>query len=273
VTVPSSPSSIRLTVLTVSDLHQSLVLYVELEEAVRMHRPDLVAVVGDCLDLDDAGGRELTRTECGRRLNALPSEVIFVRGNHESEGWIAFRNAWRSGRRMRALNALNCEAFVHGPLVVVGFPCRLGDEFHYLDGRKPSHEDRSNTWLEQVMRRHGAAARTVWLMHEPPAGTRLSAEVGPMAGRIEWLAVVERYSPLLVVCGHDHSTPLRHSTWHERVRETQVVNVGQKLDGTLHYSVVEMEFPGSTACLPRSVRVTAFPWDQRVELEVKSSWH
>ncbi len=266
VTTPSSPPSIRITVLTVADLHQSRTLYGELERAVQQHRPDIVAVVGDCLDLDDAGGLELTRAECGRRLNALSCEVVFVRGNHESEGWLAFARAWRSGRRMRVLNALHCEAFVHGALVVVGFPCRLGDEFHYLDGRKPSHEDRSNQWLEQVMRKHGPAARTLWLMHEPPAGTRLSAEVGPMAGRIEWLAAVARYSPLLVVCGHDHSTPIRRSAWHERVRRTRVVNVGQKLDGPLHYSMIELEFPKSTPCTPRCVKVTAFPWDQAVEV-------
>jgi Icc-related predicted phosphoesterase len=265
----TSPSPIKITVLTVSDLHQSLTLYVELEEAVRMHRPDLVAIVGDCLDLDDAGGRELTRTQCGHRLNALPCEVVFVRGNHESEGWLAFARAWRSGRRMRALNALNCEPFVHGPLVIVGFPCRLGDEFHYLDGRTPSHEDRSNHWLENVMRKHGAAARTLWLMHEPPAGTHLSEEVGPMAGRIEWLAAVERYSPMLVACGHDHRSPIRCSSWHEKVRQTCVVNVGQKLDGTLHYSLIELEFPNSTPCLPQRVKVTAYPWDQEVELGVK----
>jgi Icc-related predicted phosphoesterase len=268
-TPPSSPS-IRLTVLTVADLHQSLNLYTDLDRAVETHRPDLLAIVGDCLDMDDMGG--LSRSECGRRLNALPCEIVFVRGNHESEGWGTFAKAWRSGKRMRPLNALNCEAYVHGPLVIVGFPCRLGDEFHYLDGRKPSHEDRSNQWLQDLMRKYGSAARTLWLMHEPPAGTHLSEEVGPMAGRIEWLAAVERYSPLLVVCGHDHHTPIRRSMWHEKVRQTCVINVGQKLDGPLHYSVIEMEFPGATPCLPRSVRVGAFPWEQTLELGGGQPW-
>jgi Icc-related predicted phosphoesterase len=262
-----NPSSgTRITVLAAADLHQSRTLYDELEKAVQRHRPDLVAVVGDWLDLDDAGGRELSRAECGRRLNALPCEVVFVRGNHESDGWRAFAEAWRSGRRMRPLNALHCEAYVQGPLVIVGFPCRLGDEFHYLDGRKPSHEDRSNRWLEQVMRRYGGTARTFWLVHEPPAGTKLSEETGPMAGRIEWLATVERYSPLLVVCGHDHRTPRRHGCWHEKVRQTQVVNAGQKLDGPLHYSLIEFEFPQATPGLPTRIKVSAFPWERSIEV-------
>jgi len=254
----------RITVLTVADLHQSRILYDELEIAVLWHKPDLLAVIGDFLDLDDAGGRELSRADCGRRLNALPCEVVFVRGNHESQGWRAFADAWRSGRRMRPLNALHCEAYVQGPLVIVGFPCRLGDEFHYLAGREPSHEDRSSKWLEQVMRKHGAAARTLWLMHEPPAGTRLSEESGPMAGRIEWLAVVDRYSPLLVICGHDHRTPARHACWHYQVRQTRVVNVSQKLDGPLHYSLIEFEFPQVTPCLPTRIRVSAFPWKSQL---------
>ena len=89
-----------------------------------------------------------------------------------------------------------------------------------------------------------------------------------MAGRIEWLAAIERYSPTLVVRGHDHRTPLRGSAWHEKVRQTCVVNVGQKLDGPLHYSMTKFEFPRSTPCLPQSVRMKAFPWDQTVEVGV-----
>jgi len=32
----------------------------------------------------------------------------------------------------RRLNALHGEVFVHGPMVLVGFPCLLGDETSYL---------------------------------------------------------------------------------------------------------------------------------------------
>src|ERR1017187_5510852 len=59
--------AITVKVLTVADLHQSKTLYEQLEKAVRWHTPDVVAVVGDCLDLDDAGGQELSRAECARR--------------------------------------------------------------------------------------------------------------------------------------------------------------------------------------------------------------
>jgi Icc-related predicted phosphoesterase len=249
-------------ILTVSDLHQSRRLYDELSAAVRMHTPHLVAVVGDTLDMDDAGGRELSFHECAERLRSLPAEVVFVRGNHDSGNWLGFRRVWRTGRNPRPLHALHAEAFKFSPLIMAGFPCRLGDEKHYVAGRKPMHPD----WLARAQRAYGDAMRTLWLMHEPPSGTRLSEEAGPMAGRIEWLAAIARYSPLLVIAGHDHRTPLRHSCWHERVHDTQVINVGQRLDGPLHYTVIEMQFPKTTPCLPRYIQVTAYPWQQSIEI-------
>ena len=135
-------------VLTVADLHQSKKLYEQLETAVRWHSPDVVAVIGDCLDLWDAGGQELSRVECAQRLVALRcQELVFVRGNHESESWLQFVTAWRASGRMRMLQALHAESFVAGPLVIVGFPCLLGDDFHYLEGRKSTQGDYSDQWL------------------------------------------------------------------------------------------------------------------------------
>ena len=141
---------IEIKLLTIADLHQSKKLYDQLETAVAWHKPDVVAVVGDCLDLDDAGGRELSRADCARRLTALSCrEIVFVRGNHESEGWLTFANAWRSSRRMRVLNALQAEVFTFGPLVIVGFPCKIGDEFHYLDGRQPTRHLRQRVLCQE----------------------------------------------------------------------------------------------------------------------------
>jgi predicted phosphodiesterase len=96
-----TPETTTVKVLTVADLHQSKTLYEQLEKAVRWHKPDLVAVVGDCLDLCDAGGRELSRAECAQWLVGLAcKELVFVRGNHEAEGWVAFVTAWRASGRM-----------------------------------------------------------------------------------------------------------------------------------------------------------------------------
>src|ERR1039458_8201850 len=131
-----SSDPITMKVLTVADLHQSKTLYEQLETAVRWHSPDVVAVIGDCLDL--------------------------------------------------------CEA-------------------------------------------------------------------------------IERYSPLLTVSGHDHETPVRRGCWWEKVGRTVCLNVGQKLDGPLHYCVLEFTFPQSTPSLPSRIRVSAYPWDQSLEIGLDGS--
>jgi hypothetical protein len=84
--------------------------------------------------------------------------------------------------------------------VLVGFPCLLGDETAYLGAREPLPADPC-AWLPALLRSHGPAMRTLWLMHEPPAGTPLSETNGPMAGNREWIEAIERFSPWLTLSG------------------------------------------------------------------------
>src|SRR5438874_10967966 len=54
-------------------------------------------------------------------------------------------------------------------LVILGFPCLMGcAEEHF----EPVPSDPSE-WISPLLARHGAAIRTLWLMHEPPRGTPL----------------------------------------------------------------------------------------------------
>ena len=136
------------TVLTATDLHQRKSLYDELERVVNHHRPDIVALVGDFLDAGDHRAGRYTAAESAEHLSRLASpHVVFVRGNHEEEAWQAFAAAWsETGRR---LNALHGEVFVHGPMVLVGFPCLLGDETSYLGPRPaPRSVNPTARWRE-----------------------------------------------------------------------------------------------------------------------------
>jgi len=249
--------STTIRILTVTDLHQLGVLYDGLEKAVERHKPNIVALVGDAIDANTGQYCDIPKDECARRLASLPcDEVIFVRGNHEDDGWLPFARAWRSTGR--PLHALNGEAFVCGPLVMVGFPCALGDELWYLEGRNSVPLD-TNQWLPQILRKFGPAARTLWLMHEPPKGTWLITDEGVMSGVRAWREAIERYSPWLTVSGHDHSTPHRRMLWRDSIGQTVCLNLGQKMDGPLHYALIEASFDTAKPSLPGCMKLIAYP--------------
>jgi Icc-related predicted phosphoesterase len=247
----------NLTILTATDLHALKSLYRDLAGAVAIHKPDLVALPGDFLNASDSIKGRLTSGQCALALSQLPCpEIVFVRGNHEDENWIDFARAWRGTGK--PLHALNGEVFIHGPLALVGFPCFLGDETPFLDSREPLPANPSD-WLAPLARSTGPAFRTLWLMHEPPAWTPLSEPDGPLAGVPEWTEAIERFAPFVTISGHDHHSPSANGRWHHRIGPTLCVNVGQPDPATLHYSVIQAQFPSGTLSLASRLSVTAYP--------------
>jgi Icc-related predicted phosphoesterase len=245
-------------VLTVSDLHCSRKLYARLDQAVRLHAPDVVAVLGDFLDATDATEGKLTVEECANVMARLRcSEVVFIRGNHEDSALWAFHEQFR--RHSREFCLLEGKATTIGPLVIVGFPCLMGAGDGFF-GEVPTDPER---WLPQLMRYHGPAARSLWLMHEPPSGTKLSRSVGSLSGDPEWREAIERFLPKAAVCGHDHDTPMQSGHWHDSIGPTLCVNCGQA-QRALHYAVIDLEFPASTPCLAKRLQATAYPSRQSV---------
>src|ERR1051326_832211 len=244
----SRTMSVQIKVLTVADLHQSQRLYALLAEAVITHRPDVVALVGDFLDSSGEREGKLTVQQSFRAISQLHCRhIVLVRGNHEALGWDEFVQQGQESDR--ALYLLHGNCFTCGPLVIVGFPCGM-----MLDS--PPVPD---NWLPTLLGRHRDAARALWLMHEPPYGTPPSQRFGPLCGHVEWAAAIERYSPQVVVFGHDHRTPMKRKQWNCRLGTTTCINVGQTLSGPLHYATIEMIFPQDSPCFPESTVVTAYP--------------
>jgi Icc-related predicted phosphoesterase len=256
--------SITTTLLTVTDLHRSARLLRALSEVVAEHKPDMVALVGDFLHAFDDNEGRMTVGDCAGLLSRLPcAEVVFVRGNHEDEAWWPFAEAWsKSGR---PLHALHGQVFARGPLTIVGFPCQMGDETAFIGDREPFALD-PNEWLPEVIIPAGRAARTLWLMHEPPAGTPLSKRGSVVEGNAEWVQAIKRFSPWLTISGHDHRTPIRSGRWHYRLDQTTCVNVGQTDNGPLHYCLVKAEFESASPRLPTRMEVTAYPWQETLSL-------
>lgn len=258
-------------VLTVTDLHQVRSLYELLGKSVASHQPDIVALVGDVLDGLGGHAGQLGTAECAAFLGRLPcKEVVFVRGNHEDSNWWEFLAAWQVTGR--PLHALDRSVFVHGPLVIVGFPCLMGDETAFVESlstgedRRERYDEDLLAWLPKALLPHGAAARTLWLMHEPPAGTPLSKAGSVVGGNPKWTSAIERYSPWLTVSGHDHVTPRRSGRWHCRVGRTICVNAGQTDSEPLHYCVITAEFTSAKPALPRRLTVQMHPRGEVFEL-------
>ena len=254
----------QMTLLTVTDLHRSGALLEALSEAVVQRKPDIVALVGDFLHAFADNEGRVTVEECAGMLSKLPcAEILFVRGNHEDEAWWVFAEAWNKSGRL--LHALHGEVFTRGPLTIVGFPCHMGDETAFICGREPFAID-PDEWLPEVILPAGRAARTLWLMHEPPAGTPLSRRGSLVEGNPEWVQAIKRFSPWLTISGHDHLTPIQSRHWHHRIGQSTCVNVGQTDNGPLHYCLVESEFESASPSLPTRMEVTAYPWQETLSL-------
>jgi len=251
-----------ITVLTAADLHRTTKLYGQLGEAVAQHKPDVLALVGDFLDATGNNSGKLNTEEAAQALGRLSCpETVFIRGNHEDSAWFSFAEVWKqSGKELHMLDG---SLFSYGPLIIVGFPCLMVHGDGLFDAVPADPEK----WLPKLIRPHGPAARSLWLMHEPPIGTELSAGSGLLAGHVEWTSAIERFFPKLVVFGHDHLTPIRRRKWHQRLSSgTSVVNVGQMEAGPLRYAVIQLEFPKETPCLPSAIKITAYPDGDSVKL-------
>ena len=227
-------------ILIATDLHQRAVLYGALVELAAERKPDAVILGGDFLHgtgmLPYGKKRQLTPTQCAVKLQAISVPIFFVRGNHEDENWFEFRDAWRSIHGSAPLR-LNGSFAMIGGIGVVGFPCVMGQEEAFSEGN-PLGGEHYDYWLPRLQEDHGASAKQLWVMHEPPTGTRLSEAGSAVEGNPWWRDAIEEYQPELVVCGHDHGTPIKNDTWREQIGRTTVINVGQNMDGPLHATMI-----------------------------------
>lgn len=227
-------------ILIVTDLHQRAVLYAALIKLADQVKPDAIILGGDFLHgtgmLPYGQTPQLTPTLCAVELQSVKQPLFFVRGNHEDENWCEFRDAWKSLRGSAPVR-LNGSFAMIGNIGVVGFPCSMGHEEAFSEGR-PLGGEHYSYWLDGLLNDHKGAADQLWVMHEPPTGTLLSKPGTPVEGNFWWRDAIHEHQPALVVCGHDHSAPIINGEWLDQIEATNVINVGQNMDGPLHATLV-----------------------------------
>lgn len=228
-------------ILVVTDLHQRAVLYAALLKLAAEIKPDAVILGGDFLHhtgLSPYGETsQLVPTQCAVELQEIAAPLLFLRGNHEDENWFEFRDAWKSLRTSTPAR-LNGSFAMIGGVGVVGFPCFMGYQQPFSEG-EPLGGKHYQFWFKHLLADYGDEAKRLWIMHEPPTGTQISEAGSPVEGNAWWRDAIEEQQPDLVVCGHDHTTSIRRGVWQDQIGATNVINVGQNMDGPLHATLVE----------------------------------
>ncbi|MBB5031099.1 metallophosphoesterase family protein [Prosthecobacter vanneervenii] len=230
-------------ILIATDLHQRAVLYAALIKLADEVKPDAIILGGDFLHgtgmLPYGQTPQLTPTLCAVELQSIKQPLFFVRGNHEDENWLEFSQVWQSLHE-RSPSRLHGSFTMIGEVGVVGFPCAMGQEEAFSEG-VPLGGKHYSAWLPRLVAEHGDLANQLWIMHEPPTGTQLTLAGSAVEGHEWWWDAIEEHQPELVVCGHDHTTPIRRNVWRDRIGKTTVVNVGQNMDGPLHATLVTQD--------------------------------
>lgn len=233
-------------ILIVTDLHQRAVLYEALIRLAGGIKPDAIILGGDFLHhlgLQQYGKtRQLTPGQCAEELQAIGAPMFFVRGNHEDENWFEFRDAWNSLKAAAPVR-LNGGIAKIGEIGVVGFPCLMGHEQPFSEGERFGGKH-YQCWFRHLFAAHGDDATRLWIMHEPPTGTQISEAGSAVEGNAWWRDAIEEQQPEVVVCGHDHTTPISRGVWLDQIGRTNVINVGQNMDGPLHATLIERSESG-----------------------------
>jgi hypothetical protein len=249
--------------------------YDNLELAVKEHKPDVVACVGDFLCCSDPPrpGKRVTVAEAAQRLGQLPVPTVFTRGNHEDANWYTFIKHWPHD--LKPLVCLHAAAESFGPLRLIGFPCTMGDDFHWLttlpvEGNiiRPDYHLQTqhrktpgfkhNKWLKPLVKDQ-PSGRMCWLSHIPTA----ALPIAHPDNHNPWFGdLVTHYQPKLVISGHDHGTPLRNNTWYVKDGDTVCVNTGQ---GNLEtfYLLADFTFTDGHI-LPSKIELTYLPKKEKL---------
>jgi len=265
-------------VLALADLHQSAGKWMQLVQAVREFKPDVVAVAGDLLPKDNGilaqGGFMPYLRECAEMIGDAGSELVLIPGNDDNQLLVP---------ELEALDAEGLWHYVVDRVVVVGefefcgCPWIRDFPFTYKYWVAPSSSEElsvnsfqlgppviinEHNEIEEICNFEGylkgkrsvaeslysAADRvkdlrsSIWLIHDPPSQLNLDlCATGEAVGSPVVYRFLKEKQPLLSVHGHIHEAPKYNGgRWQAAIGATICLQAGQ-LDNALCYVTFDIE--------------------------------
>lgn len=195
--------------LVVSDMHGNLQAVEKLKHKFTEAGIDLVVACGDFTDDGDIG----IAAEMLELLEKI-ARVVAVPGNMDSKEIIGVleKRGVNLHKKKLKINGFTFVGLGGAKPVSTYYRFNLGE----LEAKK---------YLERLL--EGAKGNVVLVMHAPPYGLKMNRTAsGVQLGTQALRDAIEKYSPLLCVCGHVHE-----SFGEERVGATLCINIGPLKDG------------------------------------------
>jgi len=184
-------------ILAVADIHGSQYRLNIVLKNIESYTPDLVIICGD---ITQFGPGELAINF----INQIPIETLVITGNIDTP------DVEKAIDESKATNISSKKVIKKG-ISFIGISETIQDDFKILE-TKISDE------------------KIVLISHKPPYGAQDKIFIGMHGGSKELRAIVEKFEPYLVLCGHIHEDP-----GFTKIGDTTVVNcsMGKKGEGAI----------------------------------------
>lgn len=263
--------------IALADIHQSEEKWEQLVKTVRNHKPDFTLVAGDLLPKENGILGQLTYMpylkDCAKEIKEAGSELVIIPGNDDNQLVTSEldegdkKGRWHylpdRARQIRTITFCGCPWIRDYPFAYkywvapespdnlaiskfqLGPPLLINEENEIIEiddlevylKRKLSIAES----LEKLAGNINNPVRSIWLIHEPPAGLDLDlCATGERVGSEIVYDFLMRFQPLLSVHGHIHEAPKYNGgTWAGRIGRTLAIQAGQ-LDDALYYASFEL---------------------------------
>jgi hypothetical protein len=189
-------------ILAFVDLHGSKKALSGIVERAKKKDIDAVVCAGDFTIFQH--GIELILS----KLNHIGKPVLFVHGNHEDD-----RDVRRLCTLFRNCYFIHNNKFRIGEYLFIGWG---GGGFSFKDKELEEHFRKFKGMIKE-------GDKVVFVTHAPPYGTRVDRIMNEHAGNKTIRKFIERFKPILTVCGHLHEC-----IGNDKIGKTFVINPGYK---------------------------------------------